>query len=65
MKYYELTIFIKRRKKYLCKALFENKKLLDDFIENLESPSRIVRIGDIIFNKEDFWYGEIEEKTIY
>lgn len=63
MKYYELTVYLKDRRK-LCKALFENKKLLDDFVESLSSNAYVLKLGNIIFKREDFYYAETKEKNI-
>lgn len=64
MTYYELTIFIKSKKGALCTAIFENKQSLDNFILSLSSDSMLIRLGDVIFRRDDFNYAEIKEKVI-
>lgn len=64
MIYYELTLFIKFRKKPICTAIFENKALLDNFINSLSASSDFVRLGDIIFKKDEICYMEVKEKEI-
>lgn len=64
MKYWELTIYVYHKHRYLCKALFESKQLMDSFIAMLQSDIDIVRVGDILFRKKDFKYAEIKEKLV-
>ena len=49
MTYYELTIYIKSKKKALCTAIFANKQSLENFISSLSSESMLIRLGDVIF----------------
>lgn len=64
MTYYELTIFIKSKKRALCTAIFENKQSLENFVLSLSSDSMLIRLGDVIFRRDDFNYAEIKEKVI-
>ena len=64
MKYYELTVYIYGKKLPLCKALFESKLSLDNFIDSLSSDSEIIKLGTVVFKRKDFHYAEIKEKTI-
>lgn len=64
MIYYELTLYIKNKKKPLCTAIFESKASLENFISSLSSESMLIRVGNMIFRKEDFHYAEIIEKVI-
>lgn len=64
MIYYELTLYLKSRRKALCKAIFENKTSLDNFILSLSSESEFIRLGNVVFCKNELLYAEINEKEI-
>ena len=64
MTYYELTIFIKSKKRALCTAIFENNQSLENFVLSLSSDSMLIRLGDVIFRRDDFNYAEIKAKVI-
>lgn len=65
MKYYELNIYLKSKKTIFCKCVFENKLQLNKFIDDLKKiDNKIIEIGGIIFNKEEFKYARIKEKEI-
>lgn len=64
MTYYELKIYINNRRKPLCKALFETKQSLDNFIDYLSEDVEIVKLGDVIFKRKDLHYAEIKERKI-
>lgn len=64
MTYYELTIFIKSKNKALCTAIFESKQSLENFILSFSSDSMLIRLGNVIFRRDDFSYAEIKEKVI-
>lgn len=64
MIYYELTLYLKSRRKALCTAIFENKTSLDNFISSLSSESEFIRLGNVVFCKNELLYAEINEKEI-
>lgn len=64
MKYYQLTIYIYHKRSALCSALFESKQALDNFISSLSSASDIIRLGNVVFKREDFHYAITKEKVI-
>lgn len=64
MTYYELTIYIKSKKRALCTAVFESKNSMENFMSSLSSDSELIRLGNVIFFRKDFAYAEIKERTI-
>lgn len=57
-----ITLKIKLKNKFQKFEIeFENKKYLEEFFEDLENKN-IIKIGPIIFNKNDFKYAIIQEK---
>ena len=55
-----VTIFLKNKKKPVCEIEFDNDKVITDFLLDLNSKLEYVKLGNIVFNKNDFDYAFIE-----